>query len=449
MSVTGQPRNREGQAAAESDVRNVEARGGLFVAAVEATRMPMAVTDPRVTGNPIIYANAAFLELCGYEREEVLGQNYFFLVGAHADPEVAARVEAAMAARQTFIEDVPFRAREGRQVWVSLFVSPVVEAGRVVQHFASFLDVNHRMVQERELREAKETLARRVATRTGRLQEVNARLQEEVARRQRTEATLRDALAQGQEEIRYRDFLIREVNHRTKNALQLAVSLLGLQARHVDSPACRDALEAAMGRLKRVGEVHVLLTYRSGCPDVIDCPDYLRRLCREMEESLSPSGGRVAVVLDAEDEALWSPDLVVPLGLIVGEAVTNALKHAFPERREGRVRVELRANGGGMMRLLVEDDGVGMPVERRTGSLGLRLVEMFAKQVRGEAETKVGRGGQGTAVVVTFPDPNPHMGDRPIRLLGRRKPPAAFIISGSTSVSAPYGRRERSPKKLV
>ena len=46
-----------------------------------------------------------------------------------------------------------------------------------------------------------------------------------------------------------------------------------------------------MGRLRRVGEVHALLTYQSGCPDLIDCPDYLRRLCREMEESLSPSGG--------------------------------------------------------------------------------------------------------------------------------------------------------------
>ncbi|WP_052389763.1 histidine kinase dimerization/phosphoacceptor domain -containing protein [Belnapia moabensis] len=127
-----------------------------------------------------------------------------------------------------------------------MFVSPVVEDGRVVQHFASFLDFSHRVVQERELRESKETLDWRVATRTRRLQEVNARLQEEVERRQRTEATLRDALAQGQEDIRYRDFLIREVNYRTKNALQLAVSLLSVQARQIDDPACRSTLESTM-----------------------------------------------------------------------------------------------------------------------------------------------------------------------------------------------------------
>lgn len=161
-----------------------------------------------------------------------------------------------------------------------------------------------------------------------------------------------------------------------------------------------------MGRLRRVGEVHALLTYRNGSPDMIDCHDYLRRLCDEMEESLSPSGGQVAIeVDDGEEETMWGLDLVVPLGLIVGEAVTNAFKHAFPEDRRGRVRVELRADGAGLMRLLVEDDGVGMSAERRTGSLGLRLIEMFAKQVKGRAAMEVGRGGQGTAVVVTFPDP--------------------------------------------
>ncbi|MFC7538218.1 histidine kinase dimerization/phosphoacceptor domain -containing protein [Siccirubricoccus deserti] len=125
--------------------------------------------------------------------------------------------------------------------------SPVVEDDRVVQHFASFLDISERVARERDLREAKETLDRRVAARTERLRQANERLQEEVKRRQRTEAALRDALAPGQEDIRYRDFLVREVHHRAKNALQLAVALLSEQARHVDSPACRDALRPPWG----------------------------------------------------------------------------------------------------------------------------------------------------------------------------------------------------------
>src|SRR4051794_33794284 len=82
---------------------------------------------------------------------------------------------------------VPFRGRDGREVWVSMFVSPVVEDGRVVQHFASFLDISERVARERDLREAKAALDRRVATRTERLRQANARLQEEVERWQRTE----------------------------------------------------------------------------------------------------------------------------------------------------------------------------------------------------------------------------------------------------------------------
>jgi PAS domain S-box-containing protein len=406
MPVSKQPRDHNGQAKAERNIRGIEERGGLFVEAVEATRMPMAVTDPGVIDNPIIYANPAFLELCGYERDEVLGQNYFFLVGEHVDPEVATRVEAAMAARQQFIEDVPFQAKDGRTVWVSMFVSPVVEDNRVVQHFASFLDVTDRITREQELREAKETLDRRVATRTKRLQQANARLEEEIERRRRTEALLRDAFEQGQEDLRFRDFLIREVNHRTKNALQMAVSLLRVQARCSNDPVCSDTLETAMGRLQRIGEVHALLTYRGEAPDTIDFADYLRRLCHDLVESLALAPGQVRVEVDAEDDAIWGPDLVVPLGLIVGEALTNAMKHAFPEGRGGRVQVELHAKGGGLMTLRIEDDGIGMPPKRREGSLGLRLIEMFGRQINGKVVMEGGSGGNGTKVVVTFPTPN-------------------------------------------
>jgi len=408
MSVNKQTRNRKGQADAERSVRDIEQRGGLFVEAVEATRMPMAVTDPSVADNPIIYANAAFLELCGYQREEVLGQNYFFLVGEHSDPEVAKRIQDAMAARRQITEDVQFHTKDGREIWVSMFVSPVIEDNRVVRHFASFIEITERVERERHLREAKEMLDHRVATRTKKLQQANARLEEEIERRRRTEALLRDALEQDQEDLRFRDFLIREVNHRTKNALQMAVSLLSLQARHSDDPACCSALESATGRLQRIAEVHALLTYRGEAPDIINLPDYLHRICREMAETLAASPGQVQVEVevDAGEDGTWSADLAVPLGLIVGEAVTNALKHAFPEGREGRILIELHAKGGGLMRLRVEDNGVGMPPKRRGGSLGLRLIEMFARQIKGKAAVEDGPDGNGTLVMVTFPAPN-------------------------------------------
>src|SRR4051794_20315907 len=82
------PRSRKGG----RWVEDFQGRGGPLVAAVEATRMPMVVTDPTVEGNPIVYVNQAFADLCGYTREEVLGQNYFFPAGANTDPEVESRI---------------------------------------------------------------------------------------------------------------------------------------------------------------------------------------------------------------------------------------------------------------------------------------------------------------------------------------------------------------------
>jgi two-component sensor histidine kinase len=132
---------------------------------------------------------------------------------------------------------------------------------------------------ERELREAGEMLDHHVAIRPKKLQQANARLEEEIERRRRTEALLRDALEQGQEDLRFRDFLIREVNHLTKNALQ---------ARHSDDPACCSALESATGRLQRIAGVHALLTYRGEARDTINLSNYLNRICREMAETPTP-----------------------------------------------------------------------------------------------------------------------------------------------------------------
>jgi PAS domain S-box-containing protein len=391
---------------ADRDIADLKARGGPFVEAVESSRTPMLVANAQAAGNRVIYVNRAFLKLLGYEREdEVLGEDYLSIAGRHVDREVKARIEAALASRSISTDDLPFRARDGREVWVSQHIDPMEEDGRVVRHFASFYDITERVQRERALKEDKETLERRVATRTRRLQAAKEKLEEEVERRRRTEATLRDALSQGQEDLRFRDFLIREVNHRTKNALQVSVALLQVQASRA-TPEVQEALETATQRLLRIGEVHGLLTYQGGAPDSVDFPSYLRDLCQQMAKGMVAEPGRVEIEVVAEEEATWGADLVVSLGLIVGEALTNALKYAFPDGREGQVRMVLRAEGGGLMRLCIEDDGVGLPEARREGSLGLRLIDMLARQIRGTAKVGNRSGGKGTVVTVTFPDPN-------------------------------------------
>ncbi|MBL6454570.1 sensor histidine kinase [Belnapia sp. T6] len=94
----------------------------------------------------------------------------------------------------------------------------------------------------------------------------------------------------------------------------------------------------------------------------------------------------------------------MPLGLIVGEAVTNALRYVFSEGREGRVRVELRSIGGRTMRPQIEDDGAGI-AQRAPGRLTRAAVRRDVRQqVSGRATMEAGRSGQGTAVVDIFPE---------------------------------------------
>ena len=387
------------QRAAQDKIEDLGRERGPFVAAVEATRMPMVVTDPTIANNPIIYANAAFLEMCGYDHEEVLGQNYHFLGGENTDPEVADKIEAALGARQNINIEVQFYTKDGRPIWVAQQVSTVTDdQDRIVQHFASFIDLTHRKQAEDRLQRMTEDLDRRVRARTKKLEQANERLKEEVERRAALEGVLRAALEDKQDLVREKEFMIKEVNHRIKNTLQAAQSLLIIQASQEDSERVKDSLQSASRRLTRLAEIHELL-YQTEGYQTIDVPGYLETLCQGLMTSLCPNPEQVSLDVDA-DEVVWGPDLVLPLALIVNETVTNALKYAFPPGGRGRVCVELRATSGNLYRLIVRDDGIGMPAERRKNSLGLKLVDILVKQIRGSALVK---NEDGTVVTITFP----------------------------------------------
>jgi PAS domain S-box-containing protein len=395
-----QQQNRGGaQRAAEDNINELGRDGGPFFAAVEATRMPMVVTDPTIANNPIIYANAAFLKMCGYEHEEVLGQNYHFLGGENTDPEVARRIDAALSARQDINIEVQFYTKAGMPIWVAQQVMTVKDdQDRIIQHFSSFIDLTDRKQAEDRLHRMTEDLERRVQARTKKLEQANERLKEELERRAALEGVLRASLEDKQELVREKEFMVKEVNHRIKNTLQVAQSLLVIQSSQEDSDRVKDALQDAGQRLARLAEVHELL-YQTEGYQAIDVPSYLETLCHGLLTSFRQDPDQVTLAVEA-DEVVWGPDLVLPLALIVNETVSNALKYAFPQGRCGRICVELRRTPQNMYRLMIRDDGIGIPAERRKNSLGLKLVDIFAKQIGGSAVIK---NEDGTVVTVTFP----------------------------------------------
>jgi PAS domain S-box-containing protein len=127
----------------------------IFFAAVQTTRMPMAVTDPHQPDNPIIFANEAFINMTGYTSEELIGRNCRFLQGPETDKAVVAEIrEAVLHQREVSVEILNYR-KNGSTFWNALFISPVYDReGRLIYFFSSQLDVSRRKDAEDALRQA-------------------------------------------------------------------------------------------------------------------------------------------------------------------------------------------------------------------------------------------------------------------------------------------------------
>jgi two-component sensor histidine kinase len=204
-------------------------------------------------------------------------------------------------------------------------------------------------------------------------------------------------------EIADRDLMLSEFEHRVKNNFQIVASMLDIQRRRVSDPAASEALGAAMMRVDSIARAHRHL-YRDGQASEVNVSDYLEDLCNALSDALLLRGG-VTLSCDA-DAAPIQRDHAVSIGLIVNELVTNAAKHAFAGRETGTIRVSWKRKPEGGWRLIVADDGAGLPPGRRPkrtdGGLGQRLVEAFAKQAGGTLTTASDAGG--TRVTMDVPD---------------------------------------------
>ncbi|GGC50015.1 two-component system sensor histidine kinase/response regulator [Siccirubricoccus deserti] len=215
-----------------------------------------------------------------------------------------------------------------------------------------------------------------------------------VEARSQAEAAVRDARDRAEELASQRAVLLREVNHRVANSLQLIGSLARLQEGAVSDPAARNALAAMRNRIAAVAQVHRRL-YTSDDVHSVALHEYLAGLLDEIGRSV---GGRT-IALDAEPLEVPT-DRAVSLGVIVSELVTNALKYAYPDATEGPIRVRLRAEAGGGV-LAVQDEGIGSAAGEPGGTgLGRRIVEALSASVGGEVEHQAGPGG--TSVSIRF-----------------------------------------------
>ncbi len=310
-----------------------------------------------VDGNgQIVKTNAQAEVMFGYQREELVGEPIELLIPQRYARQHVAHRSGYLAAPRTRTMgaglDLFGRRRDGTEVPVDIMLSPL----DVAEHplvLGVVRDVTERKHFEKQALEA-------------------------------------------------REMHLKEVHHRVKNNLQVISSLLYLQSAHTSDTKVLELLTESRNRVNSIALIHEKL-YRSEGLVRLDFGPYVSDLVASLFGAYGVNGDRLRARTQINGVML-EVDTAIPLGLIINELVSNALKHAFPEGSSGEVWIDLEQVSHRQFSLCVGDDGIGLPANfdwRKSTSLGLRLVNDLTRQLEGSVEMK-SAVGQGTAFHIRF-----------------------------------------------
>ncbi len=185
--------------------------------------------------------------------------------------------------------------------------------------------------------------------------------------------------------LQEKETLLKEVHHRVKNNLQTVSSLLSLQSRTVADPKIEAIIKGSQHRVVSMSMVHEMLYKRDDYTSKIALEPYVKELCEYLIRSVKGNDNNISTDLDIGDYKL-SVDTVIPLGLIINETITNALKYGIPDTNEGEIKIHLSKKGANSYEMYLGDNGIGFPEDinpKTTNSLGLKLIHNLARQLRG------------------------------------------------------------------
>jgi two-component sensor histidine kinase len=199
--------------------------------------------------------------------------------------------------------------------------------------------------------------------------------------------------------LEHQQVLLKEINHRAKNSLQLVASMLDLQGKAINEPKLSEHLMQASSRVAAVGRLYERLSHEADI-ERIDLGSYLRDVCKDLAET----GSHCEINIEAPTGIQFAPDRAIHLALIVNELVTNACKYAYPDNsKTGQIWVHLRQEGD-TVSVSMWDEGIGLPpgfdFAKSTG-LGMRIVMGLARQLG--AIFAPTQSGAGTRFILRVP----------------------------------------------
>ena len=309
------------------------------------------------SGRKILYVNDAFTSMTGYTRDEAIGETLFILKGEKSSDKMLGRLAKAMNRWEPCQAEFINYKKDGTEFWISVSMAPV---------FGEDGEYSHWVFVGRDITERREH-----------------------------EEKLSESLIE-------KDTLLVEIHHRVKNNLAVVSSMMLLQALEEKSEEVTEKLYDSVARIKAMANIHELL-YNSKSFSNINFSENISKLADSVLSTLRTDVD-ISLNVDCKPTEL-NVNQAIPCSLILNEILTNAVKHAFPDRETGSIDIQLNTTDN-HVHLSVSDDGCGIPkayLKNVKSTVGLHLVDVLSRQLKADYSFTMNNNGKnGTSFTLNF-----------------------------------------------
>lgn len=279
------------------------------------------------------YISPAIEQIMGYRPSEIIGQPFTKFVGKEELPRTMENFQKPLSG-QAISSEYRVSTKSGEPRWVQTSTRPIVVGNKVAGAQGVLMDITDRKQAEEQIK-----------------------------------ASLKE-----------KEILLQEIHHRVKNNMQVISSILNLQSRNITDKQLLGIIKSSQDRVRSMALIHEKL-YQSKNLTQVDFSRYVQSLASHLFTSYGIEPELVKLNVDIKKVHL-DISTAIPCGLIISELVSNSLKHAFPGRKRGEIKIAMRDLSENEIELVVSDNGAGLPKGmdiRKTSSLGLRLVKLLAE----------------------------------------------------------------------